>query len=293
MTKARRLRAGRSRVKQSAWCVAGLLWLAACGNDGGDRWNREGMKVAARASTLRHTFDDATKPDSLRLAAARDLLALDAEYLATRYARVPRFVRPILDEAVAAGDSAGLVLAARLFESHGGEQRIEFEADLLAYGPRARAYLRPFLARSDRGLVVRAADALAKSGAPEAAADLAPLLQHEEEWIRMGAAHALGRLDDTAATEALLEALQDSAYAVVNAALVGLSRQGAAAAYEPALALLEDARAEVRKHAAHALGQIGDPRARERLRHVSRDDPDSGVRFMATRALDELRGDGP
>ena len=48
-------------------------------------------------------------------------------------------------------------------------------------------------------------------------------------------------------------------------------------------------RPEVRKHAAHALGEIGNPAALEVLGRVSREDPDSGVRFMASRALQALR----
>ncbi len=287
-----RLRECSFSVKQASAlsiCLCVLLG-GACADDD-DRWNRAQMKIAARASTLRHSFDDRAKPDSSRLAAGRSLLRLDPEFLASRYAEHPRLVRALIDEAVSARDTVGLPLVARLFELRGGEERIDFEVDLIAFGAAARGRLVEMLDRPDRSLVVRAAETLARTGADEAAADIGGLLVHADDWIRMGAAHALGQLGTEAATDALLAALTDTAYVVVNAALVGLASQQAASAYDPALALLEDGRPEVRKHAAHALGQIGDPAALGPLQQVSRDDPDSGVRFMASRAVQALSGE--
>lgn len=303
--------AGRLRVTQEAVKMArvvlamasltlGGTMLSGCSGDGDvsaadagpDRWNRAGMKVAAQASALRHQFDDGTRADSSRVRAANQLLALDPEFLAIRYGQQPVLLRQVIDNAVAAADTQVLALVARLFETRGGEERIEFALDMVAFGAAARPRLAGFLQRSDRGLVVRAADALAKTGVAEAAADIGPLLHNADDWIRMGGAHALGQLRTTRATELLLTALEDSSYAVVNAALVGLASQRATVAHEPALALLRDGRPEVRKHAAHTLGQIGSlvqgARTAEALERASQSDPDSGVRFMAKRALQAL-----
>ena len=277
-----------AKVKQAALAALFLLAASDCADEG-DAGNRARMKAAATAAALRHQFDDPARPDSLRLAAGRSLVRLDPEFLASRYARQPVLVRGLIDEAVAAGDTTALPLVARLFEIRGGEERIDFEVDLIAFGGAARSRLVEMLGRSDGSLVVRAANVLARTGALEASADIAPLLQHRDDWIRIGAAHALGQLETGAATQALLTALSDTVYTVVNAALVGLAKQHSAMAYEPALALLGDDRPEVRKHAAHALGEIGNPAALEVLGRVSREDPNSGVRFMASRALQALR----
>ncbi len=276
-------------VKQVAVICLSVAVLAGCA-DGEDRWNQAGMKIAARASAWRHQFDDPTQPDSLRMVAARGLLRLDPQFLAARYAQYPQLLRGTIEQAVVARDTICLPLLIQLFETRGGEERIEFEVDLIAFGAAAHPYLRELLKRQDRGVVVRAADALAKSGAEVATADISALLLHNDDWIRMGAAHALGQLRGKAATDALLTALSDSAYAVINAALVGLASQHAAVAYEPALALLADSRPEVRKHAAHTLGQLGNSAARAGLLRVSEQDPDGGVRFMASRALQVLEG---
>lgn len=246
------------------------------------------MKVAAEASALRHRFDDVDVTDSVRVASARQLLPLDPQFLAQRYATHAHLLRPIIDDAVAAHDTTVLPLVAQLFERSSGEARIDFSVDLIAFGTQAGPHLRPLLSRSDPGLVVRAADALSQAAGQAAIDDLIPLLSRQQEWIRMGGAHALGRLEGPQATEALVTALQDTAYAVVNAALVGLARQQATGAFDAVRPLLDDARPEVRKHAAHALGEFGDQRATDALRRVSQQDDDSGVRFMAQRALQSL-----
>ena len=289
MEQPRRLQGHLAAVKKTALAGVCLLLLAGSGcADKEDRRNRADMKAAARAAVLRHRFDDSAQPDSSRLAAGRGLVRLDPEFLANRYARQPVLVRTLIDAAVAAGDTTAVPLVARLFEITGGEERIDFEVDLIAFGAAARPRLLEMLSRPDHSLVVRAVSVLAKTGAVEASADIAPLLQHRDDWIRMGAAHALGQLETELATQALLSALSDTVYAVVNAALVGLATQRATEAYGPALVLLGDRRPEVRKHAAHALGEIGNPGALEALGRVSREDPDSGVRFMASRALQAL-----
>jgi hypothetical protein len=255
--------------------------------DDEDRWNQAGMKVAARASAWRHQLDDPTNPDSSRMAAAQGLLRLDPQFLAARYTQYPRLLRATIDQAVTAQDTTCLPLLIQLFERP-GEQRTQFKKDFVTFGGLARPYLVVLLGHPDRGVVVAAAEALAETGVEAAATDLAPLLTHSDDWIRMGAAHALGQLRTTSATAALLTALSDTAYAVVNAALVGLGNQHAASAYEPAMALLHDHRPEVRKHAAHALGQFGNLAARNELQRVSEEDADASVRFMASRALQTL-----
>jgi HEAT repeat protein len=84
--------------------------------------------------------------------------------------------------------------------------------------------------------------------------------------------------------------LDDPVYSVVNAGLVGLGRLEAKTAYERISGMLTDENLHVRKHAAIALGEIGDRRAIPEVRKLAKEDPDSGVRFMAGRALKKLEG---
>lgn len=54
------------------------------------------------------------------------------------------------------------------------------------------------------------------------------------------------------------------------------------------MALAKSDNVHVRKHAAIALGELGDVRAVEAVRRLAQEDEDSGVRFMAGRVLKKL-----
>jgi HEAT repeat protein len=125
-------------------------------------------------------------------------------------------------------------------------------------------------------------------GSNAAADSIARLLDAPEPWVRMAAAHALGEIGAAGASAHLASTLDDSIYSVVNAALVGLGRLRAVEAYEQILALTASDNKHVRKHAAIALGEIGDSRAITTVRQMAKHDADSGVRFMAAKALTKL-----
>ena len=225
-----------------------------------------------------------------RLAAAERLLQTDRRRLVTAYASrgaVPA-IRQLIEARIAARDTAVLPLIVDLFEACGGEERIDFQVYLQSFGGAAEAELVRLLSASDPSLVMRATDALAKMGAVTAADTVAALLRHEESWVRMGAAHALGEMAPPDAASLLVAALDDTAYAVVNAALVALGRLRAPELYEPAMGLLDSDNRHIRKHAAMALGELGDARARSALERLNEGDADSGVRFMAGKALERL-----
>lgn len=233
---------------------------------------------------------EASAPEADRLVAAERLLHSDYHRLVTAYANrgtVP-IIRQLIEARIAAGDSAVLPLVVDLFETRGGEERIDFQVYLQSLGPAAEAELVRMLSSSDPSLVMRATDTLAKMKAVHAAAEVASLLRHPESWVRMGAAHALGELAGPGTVDALVAALDDTAYAVVNAGLVALGRLRAPALFEPAMGLVGDDNPHIRKHAAMALGELGDGRAREALHQLSEHDGDAGVRFMAGRALERL-----
>jgi hypothetical protein len=239
---------------------------------------------------LRLRFDDVKLQEPERLAAARALLATDAAFLAGRYAIEPGLLWRLVNEGVEARDTTYLPLIATLFETVEGEARIDFEVALLAFGSHAQPRLVALLETTDRALVLRSVDALARLQRLDSTPHIAGLLEHRDPWIRMGAAHALGDLGGARAERALATALRDSVYSVVNAALAGLARMASPAALEPALALAASDNAEVRKHAANALGAVGEGRARQVLEGLAAADPDAGVRFMADRALRQLAG---
>jgi len=231
---------------------------------------------------------DATVAD--RLAAAGRLLQIDPDRLVAAYANrdaVP-IIRQLIEARAATGDSTVLPLVVDLFRTRGGEERIDFQVYLQAFGRAAEGELVGMLASPDKSLVMRAVDALAKMQAVDAAGSVAALLRHPDSWVRIGAAHALGELAAPGAATLLIAALEDTAYSVVNASLVALGRLRAPELYEPAMQLTGSDNPHVRKHAAMALGELGDRRARGVVQELSDADPDPGVRFMAGRALVRL-----
>jgi hypothetical protein len=248
------------------------------------------VKVVDEVAGLGALFADIALPDSARLEAARKLQVSAPEALLADYGRRdnPRIVRMLVEERKAANDEAVLPLLLLLFEGVDGEERIDFEHDILHFGRRAEGRMLELLRGEDRQLVMRAMDALAKMRSPVAGDSIALLLHHPEPWFRISAAHALGEIGADGAAGQLMRALDDTVYSVVNAALVGLGRLRAVETYERIEALTASDNKHVRKHAAIALGELGDQRGVAIVRALASDDPDSGVRFMAGKALQKL-----
>lgn len=265
--------------------ILGLWDVAAVGAEDAEAWRRQ--------------LGDAAAVGESRLAAGRRLLEAGPEYLAEAYGAGDNawVVRHILYES---RDPSRMRLGLELLAAVGGEEAIDFERYLLEYGAAAVPGLEQLLQRALKtkraapqvGTALRVLDALGKLKARSAAAAVAALLDHPETWIRMGAAHALGDIGDKAYGPSLVQALGDSAYAVQNAALAGLAHMRWRPAYPDVVPLAGHQRARVRQHAAHALGEIGLEEARPVLRRLAEEDPDSGVRFMAARALARLASTG-
>jgi HEAT repeat protein len=235
-------------------------------------------------------LNDAAAGDSLRMQAADHLLQIDCETLALSYRSKGNIllIRALIEDKIKEKDESVLPLLLLLFKQVDSEERIDFEHYILAFGRRAEADLYPLLHANNRSVALRAMDTLAKMRSSPAADTIAHFLRHESPWMRMSAAHALGEIGAQGAVGHLVETLNDSAYAVVNAALVGLGRLKAVEAYEPIEGLLVAANKHVRKHAAMALGELGDRRALEKVRAIAANDGDAGVRFMATKAVEKL-----
>ncbi len=229
---------------------------------------------AAHVGIWLAVLSDGEAADSARVQAADSLLQSDCKTLAESY-RSKDNVRPIrslIEERIEKKDASLLPLLLRLFVQVGSEERIDFEQYILAFGRLAEADLYPLLHANDRSIALRAMDTLAKMRSGAAADTIALFLTHESTWMRMSAAHALGEIGAEGAVDHLVETLGDTAYAVVNAALVGLGRLKAVAAYGPIEGLLADPNKHVRKHAAMALGELGDRRALEKVRELAAND---------------------
>ena len=238
---------------------------------------------------LARQFQDVEAPDSSRLKAVRMLFEAPADFVVDYYAQRDnaRLFRQVIEERVQRRDESVLPLLADLFAHVKGEERIDFEV-YLRFGRQSETHLLPLLRAADSGLVLRTLDALGKMQSVAAIDSIVSCLQRDDPWIRMGAAHALGDIGDRRAVGPLVATLQDTAYSVINAALVGLGHLQAVEAYDAIAALIENENVHVRKHAAIALGELGDRRALGLVRQLAEEDGDSGVRFMAGRALKKL-----
>ena len=272
--------------KPAAQAAQGAASSAPPGDDGKER-------PLDSNSEFRRLFLSPSSSDSVRQLLARHLFSRDPAFLAGEYGNSANTaaVRAAINRGVAAGDTTVIPLLVLLFQRRGGEERINFEVALLSFGPRAEKPLAALLGNADPSVVLRALDALGKLKASAEIGAVTEQLRHRDSWVRMGAAHALGEIGDTTAVAFLMEALDDTSYSVVNAAMVGLGRLRAARAYGRLIAFTGSDNQHVRKHAAMALGELGDPAARPVLRRLAERDEDSGVRFMASRAIKVLEGE--
>ena len=87
----------------------------------------------------------------------------------------------------------------------------------------------------------------------------------------------------------LAELMMDKDEAVRLAAIDGLGKLKAGDAVNPLITLLRDASAQVRVHAAQALGQIGDPHSKAHIIHAAQAEKDEQVKQEMVRAEALLR----
>jgi HEAT repeat protein/beta-lactamase regulating signal transducer with metallopeptidase domain len=154
--------------------------------------------------------------------------------------------------------------------------------------PNGVPHLIPFLEDESVEIRSQAAWALGEIESPRAVAALSAAIDDREPKVREMVVWALGEIEDASAVEGLAKALAD--------ANVGVRRKAAWAIGELDLsgeaprALIDATRdqdREVRKAAAHALGEIGDPAAVPALAVLARGQ-DNAIRYVAVHALMEI-----
>lgn len=136
-----------------------------------------------------------------------------------------------------------------------------------------------------------AAKAVGTIGAYAGKAILEGAVTSESPAVRAAAAEALRGIRGNTDAVALVPLLGDANDEVVHQAALTIGVMRESAGVGTLLDLMSDLQrpAVVRKHAAWALGKIGDGAAREVLRACSEDDPDMLVRGAARVALRDLR----
>ena len=117
---------------------------------------------------------------------------------------------------------------------------------------------------------------------------LVALLSDSDAWVRMAAARTIGEVRDTRATEMLIVTLGDSDWRVRQMAAWALSEMKDDRAVKALCnTLLIDARAEVRRGAAEALGEIRSNDALPFLKQAL-NDPEATVRAKVSWAIEEI-----
>jgi HEAT repeat protein len=163
----------------------------------------------------------------------------------------------------------------------------EFDA-AVAYGPDAVEPLVRLTKYAPFHLVVRAVEALPRTGDPQVVKPLLDCLRHQDDIVRSATATALGHLGDARAVEPLIGLLQDKNQQVALAACGALSKLGDRRAVEQVVALLTTNSADLRTTAAETLGKLGDTQAVEPLINVLKDTGKT-VREAAVVALGALK----
>jgi HEAT repeat protein len=116
------------------------------------------------------------------------------------------------------------------------------------------------------------------------------LLGDSDEWVRMAAARALGELRDSRSLSQLVATLSDDNWRVRELAVWALNEMKDARAVTALCnVLLSDVRAEVRRGAAEALGEISSAEALPTLKQAL-NDKEPSVSAKAAWAISEIEG---
>ena len=124
----------------------------------------------------------------------------------------------------------------------------------------------------------------------DAVPQLITLLSDSDAWVRMASARALGELHDHRAVAQLIATLSDNNWRVRELVVWALSEtKNARAVTALCSVLLSDPRAEVRRGAAEALGEIQSAQALPALKQALQDS-EPGVSAKAAWAISEIEG---
>jgi HEAT repeat protein/beta-lactamase regulating signal transducer with metallopeptidase domain len=154
--------------------------------------------------------------------------------------------------------------------------------------PNGVQHLIPFLDDESAEIRSQAAWALGEIESPKAVSALSAALDDREPKVREMVVWALGEIEDASAVEGLAKALGDANVAVRRKAAWAVGELDLSG--EAPRALIDATRDEdrdVRKAAAHALGEIGDAAAVPALATLARGQ-DNAVRYVAIHALMEI-----
>jgi HEAT repeat protein len=163
----------------------------------------------------------------------------------------------------------------------------EFDA-AVAYGLDAVEPLVRLTRNAPFHLVIRAVEALPRTGDPQVVKPLLECLRHQDDIVRSATATALGHLGDARAVEPLMGVLRDRNQQVAQAACGALSKLCDRRAVEQVVTLLGSESPDLRGTAAETLGNLRDTQAVEPLINLLKDSA-KPVREAAVNALGMLQ----